>query len=136
MKMFSTISVCVLLVLAVAAPASASNNCCFLNIAAPEPDQMWSLCENVVDETDCENRGGILIEGDFLENYSCDIDGITCVAKDVNRSCTSEMEGDIVCASVPPIPTVSQWGLGVMVLLVLAGGTVILNRRRRLVAQA
>lgn len=33
-----------------------------------------------------------------------------------------------------PIPTVSQWGLIVMTLLLLTGGTILLGRRRRLAA--
>ena len=36
----------------------------------------------------------------------------------------------------PPIPTVSEWGLVVMMLLVLAAGTIVISRARALRAQA
>ena len=42
----------------------------------------------------------------------------------------SDVIGFRVAAEVPgPIPTVSEWGLAAMTLLVLAAGTVVLKRR-------
>ena len=35
---------------------------------------------------------------------------------------------------VPPIPAVSEWGLVILALLLLAGGKVYFNRRRRAAA--
>ena len=38
------------------------------------------------------------------------------------------------CANAGPIPTVSEWGLLVMTLLILTAGTVVLMRRRAVTA--
>ena len=51
-------------------------------------------------------------------------------------TCTAQLDHFSVYAMVAPvnpIPTVSEWGMAVMTLLVLAAGTVVLTRRRRAV---
>ena len=41
---------------------------------------------------------------------------------------------EITAQSPAPIPTVSEWGMVFIVLLVLTGGTIILRRSRRAIA--
>ena len=52
------------------------------------------------------------------------------------RAFTGEITGGNFAFVVndPPIPTVSQWGLIVMVLMIVAGGTMVLRQRRPVAA--
>ena len=54
-------------------------------------------------------------------------------ARTSNVGC-SDVDGNEVCESADPacaVPTVSEWGLAVMTLLLLTAGTVVLGRLRR-----
>lgn len=73
---------------------------------------------------------------------ACCLPGPTCTVED-SQVCVSMggifQGGGTTCAEVvcaKPIPTVSEWGLMVMALLLLTTGTVILGRRRRMVQPA
>lgn len=43
-------------------------------------------------------------------------------------------DGGIVCTPKAGVPTVSEWGLGIMVLLGLTVGTIVFSRRRPVAA--
>ena len=47
---------------------------------------------------------------------------------DENEDCASCPED---CEPCPAVPTVSEWGLIVMTLLLLTAGTIVFSRRRR-----
>lgn len=49
-----------------------------------------------------------------------------------DKTCPGNCRPDCTCEPGTKIPTVSEWGLVVMTLLVLTAGTVVLMRRRRL----
>ncbi len=62
--------------------------------------------------------------GDGIRDGSEQCDG------DDDEKCPGSCLSDCTCAPGTKIPAVSEWGLGVMLLLVLTAGTVVLGRRR------
>ena len=45
--------------------------------------------------------------------------------------CNCPIDCGTECDDLPPIPTVSEWGLIIMTLLALTAGTIVFARRRR-----
>lgn len=102
---------------------------------------MVAQCLNAIDD-----------DGDTFINDGCAADGpaesgANCLNNTdndgdgkVNDGCPATgcvgagMGGDMADCAALMIPTVSQWGLVVMVLLVLTAGTVVVMRRRASVA--
>ena len=86
-----------------------------------EPHNMGFRVANVAD---C-NRNGILDECDL----DCGTAGGPCDVPGCGQS-TDENGNGVLDDCAPDIPTVSQWGVVAMTLLVLTAGTVVLARRR------
>ncbi len=64
-----------------------------------------------------------------------DFDGVADNCPTVSNPDQTDSDGDDVgdaCEHLAEIPTVSEWGMVVMVLLVLTTGTIVLGRRRQL----
>jgi len=79
----------------------------------------------------CTAAGGV-----FVANQTCSFATKNCGAKDANASpiCVDLPEDKLCATLLGGIPTVSEWGLAVMALLVLTAGTVVVMRRRAAVA--
>ncbi|MFQ5495617.1 MAG: DUF4215 domain-containing protein [Phycisphaerae bacterium] len=100
-------------------------------------------CGNGVIQFGEECDDGNLIPGDgcselcLREPGACCLPGATCVTHLNEADCLAQggaYAGDgtsCACRAQAPIPAISQWGLVAMTLLVLAAGTVVLARRRR-----
>lgn len=80
--------------------------------------------------------------GTYVANAYCDEASELCVGPktgdDPSGGICSESADKQVCVDLAglnaPIPTVSEWGLAVMGLMVLAAGTVVMMRRRTAIA--
>jgi hypothetical protein len=73
---------------------------------------------------DC-NHNGIQDDCDLncgSADGRCDVAGCGLSVDENDNGVPDECE--------PPIPTISQWGLAVMMLLLLVGGTIVITRRR------
>ena len=76
---------------------------------------------------DCTNWDGgepnNIGDEDFLEMF-----GLTCTWNDIDKSPDGQSVGYIVEYDTQPIPTVSEWGIVAMTLLILVAGTVVIRR--------
>jgi len=79
----------------------------------------------------CTGAGGV-----FVASQTCDSVTHNCVAKIPNSApvCDDPPEDKLCAALLGGIPTVSEWGLAVMAILVLTAATVVIMRRRAAVA--
>lgn len=114
--------------------AEATNECCEFAIgcaSAPTGQLPTAVCTaqggiSHIADSKCDSTpvtgGNCVANAGAPEARTCCLDATTGVCANTTASCTALF-----------IPTVSQWGLAVMVLLVLTAGTIVVMRRRAVV---
>ena len=100
MRIRNTVLACVVVVLLATTRQSHADGGCC------EDGGPLVTCTAGLDQITCKNMGGF-----WIPNFICLPDQSACVSKE-------------------SIPTVSEWGIGIMVILVLTAGTIVFSRRR------
>ncbi len=109
-------------------------SCSFGEFTTHHPGEDCSVCGFADSQACCYSE---LAEKKFfgvpvncvLSSLDSCAEGFVGVPQGTGTFCTEENE----CVT-PPVPTVSEWGLAAMTLLILAAGTLVVAKRRRHVA--
>ncbi|MFQ5461125.1 MAG: IPTL-CTERM sorting domain-containing protein [Phycisphaerae bacterium] len=113
-------------------PAQA-NQCCELPAGVPGGPGCMSAA--AINAAGCASVGGVFTNNEFCNTTTGTCDpkpggdgGAVCQGVPANACCNVTNGAAPICQ---PIPTMSEWGLVVMTVLLLTTGTVILGWRRR-----
>ncbi len=122
------LGLCVVLTVSFAATNASANDCC--EFTGSPSNGCASAPTGQLPSAVCVAQGGV-----YMASQECSLTTGNCVAKSgqPQRACClggTPCDDALSDCNALFIPTVSQWGLAVMVLLVLTAGTVIVMRRR------
>ena len=96
-------------------------DCCIDDPATDANSNGLSDCSEQVDAVACGT-------GEFISGYTCDT--ATDVCSDGNSAFSCDFGTGDCINEAATIPTLSQWGMLALVMLMLLGGTVIILRKR------